>query len=144
MFVWVRGAKTTGPITKIFCFFLNLIFSAVRNFEFRHMFCRYKKFGSVKSRFTNFGQYWLSTVYFLGDFNETFRLLFVHAHLLMCQVSLKNIQKLNTPFLTGPISGNGPLWNIFFITEWIALKLTILTDIKIRLKKNQTFSQSAK
>jgi hypothetical protein len=40
---------------------------------------------SVKSRFpahcrnTNFGQYWLSTVYFKGDFNETFRLLFFHA-----------------------------------------------------------------
>jgi hypothetical protein len=42
------------------------------------------------------------------------------------------------PFLTGPIGGN---WT--FITEWIALKLKILTDIKIRLKKNQTFSQSA-
>jgi hypothetical protein len=30
-----------------------------------------------------------------------------------------------------------------FITEWIALKLKILTDIKNRLKKNQTFSKSA-
>jgi hypothetical protein len=37
----------------------------------------------------------------------------------------------------------GPLWNIFFITEWIALKLKIIPDIKIRFKKNQTFSQSA-
>jgi hypothetical protein len=34
-----------------------------------------------------------STVYFLGDFNETFRLLFFHAHLWMCQVSLKKIPK---------------------------------------------------
>jgi hypothetical protein len=34
-----------------------------------------------------------STRYFMGDFNETFRLLFFHAHLRMCQVSLKNIQK---------------------------------------------------
>jgi hypothetical protein len=41
----------------------------------------------------DFGQYWLSTVYFLGDFNETFKLLFFHAHLRMCHVSLKNIQK---------------------------------------------------
>jgi hypothetical protein len=32
---------------------------------------------------------------------------------------------------------------IFFIAEWIALKLKIITDIKIRLKKKQTFSQSA-
>jgi hypothetical protein len=30
---------------------------------------------------------------FRGDFNETFRLLFFHAHLQICQVSLKNIQK---------------------------------------------------
>jgi hypothetical protein len=80
-------------------FFLNLIFSAVRNFKFRHMFCRNKKFCSVKSRFlyicrnTNFGQYWLSTVYFLVDFNKTFRLLFFHSHLQICQVSFKNIQK---------------------------------------------------
>jgi predicted phage-related endonuclease len=28
----------------------------------------------------------------------------------------------------------------FFITEWIALKLKILTDIKIRFKKNLTFA----
>jgi hypothetical protein len=42
------------------------------------------------------------------------------------------------PFLTGIIVGG-----IIFITEWIVLKLKILTDIKIRLKKNQTFSQSA-
>jgi hypothetical protein len=35
------------------------------------------------------------------------------------------------------------LWNIFFITERIALTLKILTDIKIKFKKNQTFSQSA-
>jgi hypothetical protein len=34
--VWVPGAKTTGPI--------------VRNFKVRHMFCRNKKFCSVKSR----------------------------------------------------------------------------------------------
>jgi hypothetical protein len=80
-------------------FFLNLIFSAVRNFKFRHIFCQNKKFCSVKSRFpdiccnTNFGEYWLSTIYFLGNFNETFRLIFVHAHLQMCQVSLKIIQK---------------------------------------------------
>jgi hypothetical protein len=71
-------------------FFLNQIFSAVRNFKFGHMFCRNKKFCSVKSRFPvhlrniNFGQYWLSTRYFLGDFNETFRLLFFHAHLQIC------------------------------------------------------------
>jgi hypothetical protein len=32
---------------------------------------------------------------------------------------------------------------LVIITEWIALKLKILTDIKIRFKKNQTFSQSA-
>jgi hypothetical protein len=30
-----------------------------------------------------------------------------------------------------------------FITEWIALKLNILTDIKIRFKKKLTLSQSA-
>jgi hypothetical protein len=32
----------------------------------------------------------------------------------------------------------------FFITEWISLKLKNLTDIKIRFKKNQTFSESAR
>jgi hypothetical protein len=31
-------------------FFLNQIFSAVRNFKFRHMFCRNKKFCSVRSK----------------------------------------------------------------------------------------------
>jgi hypothetical protein len=30
--VWVPGAKTTGPIVEKVVFFLNLIFSAVRNF----------------------------------------------------------------------------------------------------------------
>jgi hypothetical protein len=40
------------------------------------------------------------------------------------------------PFLTGPIGGNRTFANIFFITEWIALKLKILTDIKIRSTKN--------
>jgi hypothetical protein len=46
----------------------------------------------------------------------------------------------------GPIGGN---WifvkHLFYywITEWIALKLKILTDIKIRFKKKQTFSQLA-
>jgi hypothetical protein len=49
-YVWVRGAKTTGPIAKV-CFFLNLNFSAVENFKFGHMFCRNKKFCSVKSSF---------------------------------------------------------------------------------------------
>jgi hypothetical protein len=47
--VWVPGAKTTGPIAKKLCF--NSIFSAVRNFKFRHMFCRNKMFCSVKSHF---------------------------------------------------------------------------------------------
>jgi hypothetical protein len=47
-YVWVPGAKTTGPITKVW-FFLNLIFSAVRNFKFQHMFCRNKKFCTVFS-----------------------------------------------------------------------------------------------
>jgi hypothetical protein len=46
-------------------------------------------------------------------------------------------------FWQAPLAATGPLWNIFFITEWIALKLKILTYIKIRFMKNQTFSQSA-
>jgi hypothetical protein len=41
------------------------------------------------------------------------------------------------PFLTGPI-----VKHLFYFTEWIALKLKIISDIKIRSKKNQTFSQS--
>jgi hypothetical protein len=45
-------------------------------------------------------------------------------------------------FWQAPLVATGPLWNIFFITEWIAWKLKILTDIKIRFMKNQTFSQS--
>jgi hypothetical protein len=48
------------------------------------------------------------------------------------------------PFLTGPIGGNSVdlCETSFFIAEWIALKLKILPDIKIRFKKKQTFSQS--
>jgi hypothetical protein len=34
--VWVPGAKTTGPIAKKVWCFLNLIFSAVRNFKFQY------------------------------------------------------------------------------------------------------------
>jgi hypothetical protein len=79
-------------------FFLNLTFSAVWNFKFRHMFCRNKKCCSVISRFPvhlPLYKFWaiLALYRFLGDFNETFRLLFFHAHLQMCHVSLKNIQK---------------------------------------------------
>jgi hypothetical protein len=47
----VAWSKNYWPIAKKFFFFLNLIFPAVRNFKFRHMFCRNKKFCSVKSRF---------------------------------------------------------------------------------------------
>jgi hypothetical protein len=46
-------------------------------------------------------------------------------------------------FWQAQLAATGPLWNIFFITEWIALKFKILSDLKIRFKKNQTFSQSA-
>jgi hypothetical protein len=42
-----------------------------------------------------------------------------------------------------PIIGNGPLWNIFLITEWITLKPKIITNKKMRFKKKQTFSRSA-
>jgi hypothetical protein len=34
----------------------------------------------------------------------------------------------------------GPLCNIFFITEWIVLKLKIRTNIKIRFKKKHVFT----
>jgi hypothetical protein len=34
-------------------FFLSLIFWAVRNFKFQHMFCQNKKFCHVRSRFQN-------------------------------------------------------------------------------------------
>jgi hypothetical protein len=51
------------------------------------------------------------------------------------------------PFLTGPIGGNWTFARetsfLLLNTEWIALKLKILTDIKIRFKKTRTFSQSA-
>jgi hypothetical protein len=36
-------------------------------------------------------QYWLYTIYFMGDFNETLRVLCLNTHLQMCQVSLKNV-----------------------------------------------------
>jgi hypothetical protein len=56
---------------------------AVRNVgtcfaEIKRFFCVTHVFLYI-CRNTNFGQYRLSTVYFLGDFNETCRLLFVHA-----------------------------------------------------------------
>jgi hypothetical protein len=113
------GQKLLGCDHEKVCFFLNLIFSPVRNFKFRHMFCRNKKFCSVKSRFlyichnTNFGQYCLSTVYFWGDFNETFKLLFSHAHLQMCQVSLKTSKNKICHFWQAPLAATGPLWNIW-------------------------------
>jgi hypothetical protein len=82
-----------------FWFFLNLIFSAVRNFKFRHMFCR-KKALWCKITFSctfaaiqildNIGSL---TVISWAISMKHFRLLFFHAHLRMCQVSLKNIQK---------------------------------------------------
>jgi hypothetical protein len=49
--VWVHGAKNYWADHEKVWFFLSLIFSAVRNFQFRHMFCRNKKFCSVTSRF---------------------------------------------------------------------------------------------
>jgi hypothetical protein len=49
---------------------------------------------SMKLSDANLGQYWLSTVYFLGDFNETFRLLFFSCPSTdVPSFSLKNIQK---------------------------------------------------
>jgi hypothetical protein len=79
----------------------------------------------------------------LGDFNETVRLLFVHAHTDVPGF----VEKY--PNIKYAISDR-PHWRqhdlcetYFFITEWIALKLKILTDRKIRSKKNQTFSESA-
>jgi hypothetical protein len=53
---------------------------------------------------------------------------------------VEKFPKIKYAISTRPHGGN---WNIFFITEWVALKLKMLTDIKIRFKKNQTFSQSA-
>jgi hypothetical protein len=78
--VWVPGAKTTGPIVKIW-FFLNLIFLAVRNFKLQHIFCRNKKFCSVKSRFpVHFPQYKFWTILalyplFLGQFQWNFQII---------------------------------------------------------------------
>jgi hypothetical protein len=48
--------------------------------------------------------------------------------------------KIKYAISDAPLAATGPLWNIFFITEWIALKLNILTDIKIRLKKANLFT----
>jgi hypothetical protein len=47
MFGYVEQ-KLLGSNREKVCFFWNLIFSAVRNFKFRRMFCRNKKFCSVK------------------------------------------------------------------------------------------------
>jgi hypothetical protein len=81
-------------------FFLNQIFSAVRNFKFRHMVCRNKKFCSVKSRFPvhlplikildNIGS---PPVISWAISMKLSNYYFFHAHLRMCQVSWKNIQK---------------------------------------------------
>jgi hypothetical protein len=127
--VWVPGAKSTGPIVKVW-FFFNLIFSAVRNFKFRHMVCRNKKFCSVKPRFlvhlpwSKFRTILALYRLFLGRFQWNFQII---------KISKNKI----CHFWQAPLAATGPLWKIFFITEWIALKLKILTDIKIR------FSQSA-
>jgi hypothetical protein len=96
-------------------FFQNLIFSAVRNFKFHHMFCRN----------TNFGQYWLSTVYFLGDFNETFRLLFCSCPSIDVPSFIGKYPKIKYAISDRPAHWRQLhlWWNIFFITEWIALKL---------------------
>jgi hypothetical protein len=93
------------------------------------------KFCSVQSRFsvhlpyTNFGQYWLSTIYFLGDFNELSDHYFFMP--IRCAKFRWKISKYKIcHFWHAPLAATEPLWNIFFITEWITLKLKILTDIK--------------
>jgi hypothetical protein len=50
--VCVPGAKTTVPIAKNVCFFLNVIFSAVRNFNLKF---QYDPFSNLKGPFPNYG-----------------------------------------------------------------------------------------
>jgi hypothetical protein len=108
-----------GRSWKSLVFLKDLIFSAVTNFKFRHMFsCTF----AIIQILNKIG----STVYFLGDFNEIFRLLFVHT----C-IPIYGCAKFHWKISKNKICHFRPLWNIFFITEWIALKFKILTDIKI-------------
>jgi hypothetical protein len=79
--VWVPGAKKYWAECEKVWFFLILIFSAVRNFKFRHMFRRNKKFCSVKSRFpVHFPQYKFLTILalyrlFLWRFQWNFQII---------------------------------------------------------------------
>jgi hypothetical protein len=96
--VWVRGAKTTGPIAKSFFFLKSNLFGNSKKFQYSDVLGRNKKFCSAKSRFpVHLPQYkfWI----ILGPFISwaiSMKLsgyYFVHANLQMCQVSLKNIKK---------------------------------------------------
>jgi hypothetical protein len=148
--VWVRGAKTTGSIANKFGFSWIKFFRQWEISSFCTWIAEIKSFVVQNHVFlyicrsTNFRQYWLSTVYFFGDFNETFRLLFFHAHLLISSARFRwKISKNKICHLwQDPLAATGHLWNIWFITEWIALKFKILTDIKIRFKKNHSVPYS--
>jgi hypothetical protein len=81
---WVPGAKTTGPIAKKFGFSSNF-FGSEKFQVSAHVLPKHKVLlckitfsctFAVIQILDNIG----STVYFCGDFNETFRLLFFHAH----------------------------------------------------------------
>jgi hypothetical protein len=99
----------------------------VRNFKF----CRNKKFCSVKSRFpgTILALYRL----FLRRFQWNFQVIIFSCAKFRWKISKNKI----CHFWQAPLAATGPLWNMFLITEWIALKLKILTDIKIRFKKKR-------
>jgi hypothetical protein len=88
-YAWVHGAKTTGPIPKNVCLFLNQIFSAVINFKFRHMLCCVK---SCKIKFSTILAFYHLV---LGQFQWNFQ-LYLFMSIYRCfieKVSLKNIQK---------------------------------------------------
>jgi hypothetical protein len=119
-------------------FFLNLIFSAVRNSKFRHMFCLNKKCCSVKSRFPvhlPWYKFWtILALYrlFLGRFQLNSPVIILScAPIYRCaKFRWKTSKNKICHFWQAPLAATGPLWNIFFITEWIALKLKILTEEK--------------
>jgi hypothetical protein len=127
----------------------SLVFLKSNFLKFRHMFCRNKFCFCVKSRFPvhlplihildNIG----SLPFISWAISMTLSGYYFFMPIYGCAKFRWKISKNKIcHFWQAPLAATGHLWNIFFITEWIALKLKILTDKNIRIKKNKTFSQS--
>jgi hypothetical protein len=86
----------------------------------------------------NFAKYWLNTVYFLADGNETFRLFSSPSTDVPISL-IEKYQKIKYVIFDRPPiwgSGNGQfVKNLLKITAWIPMKIGNLSAENIRFKK---------